>query len=81
MLHRLLGVAALAVLSPSVGAVPMLGLEGFSHRGTWVDDRQAMTIGRRVWENESGGTLQGLTHWGYGEEFASLGIGHFIWYP
>ncbi len=82
MLHRLLGVAALACVCASHAfAVPMLGLEGFARTGAWVDDQQAMTIGRRVWENESGGTLLGLTHWGYGEEFASLGIGHFIWYP
>ena len=23
----------------------------------------------------------GLTSWNQGEDFASLGIGHFIWYP
>ncbi len=27
------------------------------------------------------GTVSGLTSWNEGEEFASLGIGHFIWYP
>ena len=41
----------------------------------------AMRIGRKVWENECGGTLAGLTSWNTGENFASLGIGHFIWYP
>lgn len=38
-------------------------------------------IGRRVWQNECGGTVAGLTSWNAGENFASLGIGHFIWYP
>lgn len=38
-------------------------------------------IGRKVWVNECGGTVAGLTSWNEGEEFASLGIGHFIWYP
>jgi hypothetical protein len=38
-------------------------------------------IGKRVWQNECGGTLAGLTSWNEGENFASLGIGHFIWYP
>ena len=38
-------------------------------------------IGRRVWQNECGGTRDGLTSWNAGENFASLGIGHFIWYP
>jgi hypothetical protein len=46
-----------------------------------LSDSQAEIIGRRIWQNESGGTDSGLTAWNYGEEFASLGIGHFIWYP
>ena len=43
--------------------------------------QEAMSIGVRVWQNECGGTLDGLTSWNEQEEFASLGIGHFIWYP
>jgi len=38
-------------------------------------------IGNRIWQNECGGTVTGLTSWNAGENFASLGIGHFIWYP
>jgi hypothetical protein len=38
-------------------------------------------IGKRIWQNECNGTLAGLTSWNEGENFASLGIGHFIWYP
>lgn len=38
-------------------------------------------VGRRIWQNECGGTVAGLTSWNAGEDFASLGIGHFIWYP
>lgn len=38
-------------------------------------------IGRRIWQNECAGTVEGLTSWNTGENFASLGIGHFIWYP
>ncbi len=38
-------------------------------------------IGKKIWQNESGGTVSGLTAWNKGEEFPSLGIGHFIWYP
>ena len=40
-----------------------------------------MRIGRKIWQNECGGTVSGLTSWNAGENFASLGIGHFIWYP
>jgi hypothetical protein len=39
------------------------------------------TIGRRVWQSEAAGQVSGLTSWNTGEDFASLGIGHFIWYP
>jgi hypothetical protein len=38
-------------------------------------------IGKRIWQNECSGTVEGLTSWNSGENFASLGIGHFIWYP
>jgi hypothetical protein len=42
---------------------------------------QKAAIGKKIWQNESGGTIEGLTAWNVGEEFPSLGIGHFIWYP
>lgn len=42
---------------------------------------QKASIGKKIWQNESGGTVDGLTAWNVGEEFPSLGIGHFIWYP
>ncbi len=42
---------------------------------------QAQKIGRRLWQNECAGTVEGLTSWNAGEDFPSLGIGHFIWYP
>jgi hypothetical protein len=46
-----------------------------------LSDSQAERIGRRIWQNESEGSISGLTAWNSGEKFASLGIGHFIWYP
>ena len=42
---------------------------------------QKSSIGRKIWQNESAGKVSGLTHWNDGEEFPSIGIGHFIWYP
>ena len=38
-------------------------------------------IGNHIWQNECNGSVSGLTSWNTGEDFASLGIGHFIWYP
>jgi hypothetical protein len=50
-------------------------------RAAALTDSQALEIGQRIWKNECGGTVAGLTSWNSGEDFASLGIGHFIWYP
>jgi len=46
-----------------------------------VSHSDALRIGKRIWQNECNGTIAGLTSWNEGENFASLGIGHFIWYP
>jgi hypothetical protein len=41
---------------------------------------QKAAIGKKIWQNECAGSVDGLTTWNHGEEFPSLGIGHFIWY-
>lgn len=46
-----------------------------------LTDEEALSIGYRIWKNECNGSIEGLTTWNKGEEFASLGIGHFIWFP
>ena len=60
-------VALLPVMSPA--------------RAIIVPPRQVLSLGRMIWYNECRGSVTGLTSWNQGEEFASLGIGHFIWYP
>lgn len=45
-----------------------------------LSDADRQLIGRKIWENECGGSVAGLTSWNEGEDFPSLGIGHFIWY-
>lgn len=40
----------------------------------------AQAVGKKIWQNECSGTVEGLTSWNKGEDFPSLGIGHFIWY-
>lgn len=35
----------------------------------------------KIWHNECAAKPSGLLAWNKGEDFASLGIGHFIWYP
>jgi hypothetical protein len=41
----------------------------------------ARKIGQKVWLNETGGKVDAITSWNANEEFASLGVGHFIWFP
>lgn len=58
----------------------LLATASCAHAGVRLTDAEAEAVGRKIWKNESGGTVDGLTHWNKGEAFASLGIGHFIWY-
>lgn len=46
-----------------------------------LSQKDARRIGMQIWQNECSGKKEKLTSWNEGEEFASLGIGHFIWYP
>jgi len=47
-----------------------------------MDDTAAIDhTARLIFQNECAGNMACLTSWNQGEEFASLGIGHFIWYP
>lgn len=41
----------------------------------------ATKVGRQVWLNETGGNRDMITAWNEAEDFMSLGIGHFIWFP
>src|SRR5512138_1489146 len=46
-----------------------------------LPDDLAKKIGQKIWLNETGGKIDAITSWNANEEFASLGIGHFIWFP
>src|SRR5882762_3624373 len=59
-----------------VAAVPAQALAVIA-----LSHAEALRIGKKIWQNECNGTVSGLTSWNEGENFASLGIGHFIWYP
>lgn len=75
--YRLFGRRDFAVGLVALGTIalwPKVGAITLSHG-------DALKIGKRVWQNECNGTISGLTAWNKGEDFASLGIGHFIWYP
>ncbi|MEB4592212.1 hypothetical protein VSS37_14570 [Candidatus Thiothrix sp. Deng01] len=42
---------------------------------------ELQAIGDQIFKNEGGGSITNLVHWNEGEDFASMGIGHFTWYP
>jgi hypothetical protein len=69
---RLIGL--LIVLGFFSAGAPTLAGVNLSHS-------EVTRIGKKIWQNECNGTVTGLTSWNEGENFASLGIGHFIWYP
>ncbi len=52
-----------------------------NHAMLSLTPQQADTVGRQVWQNETGGNRDAITAWNGAENFASLGIGHFIWFP
>jgi hypothetical protein len=75
--HRF-GGAGLAFATLTTGLIP---LWPSSVTGLTISHSDALKVGKKVWQNECNGTVSGLTSWNQGEDFASLGIGHFIWYP
>lgn len=46
-----------------------------------ISSEEIKRIGEKVFQNECAGKDECLLEWNEGEEFMSLGIGHFIWYP
>lgn len=46
-----------------------------------ISAEEAKTIGKEIYFNECSSKKERLVWWNEGENFASLGIGHFIWYP
>jgi hypothetical protein len=79
--HLIASQMRISVLQRS--AIWLLAVLAFTQTAKCIQltDAQAKNVGMRLWQNESGGSIAGLTAWNAGEDFASLGIGHFIWYP
>ena len=76
---RFFQAAGLAVFLAQCAAVPQGPPPATA--ASSLSPAQKERVGRRIWQNECAGTVEGLTSWNTGEDFASLGIGHFIWYP
>jgi len=82
-MRRLVFACSTALLTFLVGCASIDPSPSPSPQGAGIrlSSSDAEAIGRKIWSNECGGTIQGLTSWNEGEDFPSLGIGHFIWYP
>ncbi len=48
---------------------------------TFIFSKEIDKVADLIFKNEAGGKKENLIVWNKGEEFPSLGIGHFIWYP
>jgi len=46
-----------------------------------LSQQDANYVAKKVWQNEGAGQDKYLVWWNKGEDFASVGIGHFIWFP
>lgn len=49
--------------------------------GLRLSDAEARWVGERIFENECSSQEECLTSWNRGEDFASMSIGHLLWYP
>ena len=70
-----------AALPAAVVVFLLAALSAGAPVGANLSAAEKSAIGRKIWQNECAGSVAGLTTWNAGEEFPSLGIGHFIWYP
>jgi hypothetical protein len=60
----------------------LLACSNYSHSKELVlSKHQLSSIGNKIYKNETGAKPENLIAWNNGESFASLGIGHFIWFP
>ena len=45
-----------------------------------LSKEQLLAVAERIFQNETGGVRNNLVDWNDGENFPSLGIGHFTWF-
>jgi hypothetical protein len=68
----------LACLLLALAGLPPLARAGCD---VAIGAEEARALADKVWRNESGRDVDKILWWNRGEDFPSLGIGHFIWYP
>ena len=48
--------------------------------GLTISKAELDVVADKIFKNEAGGKKEDIVYWNTGEDFPSLGIGHFIWY-
>ena len=48
--------------------------------GLTISKAELDVVADKIFKNEAGGKKEDIVYWNIGEDFPSLGIGHFIWY-
>ena len=71
-MYRMIFVLLLSLSSFSLSSAPY---------SVHLSDSQTKQLGQLIWKNEGQQQIKHLTSWNRGENFPSLGLGHFIWYP
>ncbi len=71
LIHFMTNVSAISLLSVSLS---------FAHPHINISQPELTRVGEQIFKNETGGKLDNLAVWNVGENFPSLGIGHFIWF-
>lgn len=61
-------------------AIQVLLIPGALGQFPQLSPQQLQWLGDRIFQNECNAQFECLTSWNAGEDFPSLGIGHFIWY-
>jgi len=69
------------VRGPQVKRPPARKPQSPRHNPAQAETAELYAIGTKIFKNETGGRIDQLVHWNHREDFASMGIGHFTWYP
>lgn len=66
-------------IPPAIPEAEPPGSSGVPSAGPNLEEMRR--IAEKIFANETGGAKDKLVHWNVREDFASMGIGHFTWYP
>ena len=58
----------------------VISISQASNKKLEISKEELSKIAERIFQNEAAGKKDNLVYWNKGENFPSLGIGHFIWY-